>query len=206
MRTTPGPIRRALAYEWAMWRSLYRWVLRRPGPPGATFSYFRTLAPVMWAFIVVGAIEIPAVHLLLPWPAAERIAVVVGVYGLLWMVGMMASNRVNPHSLDDDGLHVRLGGTVHVVVPWDAIDTVRTRRRSYEGARSLRVEGQGAERVLSVVVGGQTTVDVVLARPLPLLAPRGDREPVGEVRLFADDEKALSAALRAGVTERRASS
>jgi hypothetical protein len=202
-RGIPHPMRRVLRYELSMWLSLYRWLFRRPGPAGQAFSYFRTLAPVMWAFIVVGAIEIPAVHLLLPWPVAERIALVAGIYGLLWMVGMMASNRVNPHTVDDDGLHVRLGGTVHLLVPWETIEAVRIRRRPYEGARSIRIEDVGEQRVLAVVVGGQTTLDVVLSRPLPLPGFRGDPDPVEGLRLFADDDKALAATLRAGLAERR---
>ena len=197
---------RVLAYELAMWRSLYRWVFRRPGPPGQPFSYVRAIAPVLWAFIVVSAIEVPAMHFLVPWPGIRRLLLFAGIYGVLWMVGMLASYRVHPHTVEDDGLHLRHGATIHLLVPWDAIDEVRIRRRPYEGARNLRVSGEGADRVLEMVIGSQTMVDVRLTRPLPLLAGRGDDEPIGEVRLFADDEKALAARLRAGLGERRAAS
>jgi hypothetical protein len=207
----PTPARRSvlwrvLRYELVMWRSLYRWVFRRPGPPGQPFSYVGAITAVLWAFIVVSAIEVPAVHFLVPWPEVRPVLLFAGIYGVLWMVGMLASYRVHPHTVDDDGLHLRHGGTVHLVVPWDAVAEVRIRRRPYEGARSLRVSGEGPDRVLEMVIGGQTMVDVVLSRPLPLLAFRGDPEPVSEVRLFADDEKALAARLRAGLGERRAAS
>ena len=199
-----GVVVRALRYELAMWQSLYRWVFRRPGPAGERFPYAAVVTPVITAFIVVSAIELPIAHLLVPWPVVRQVLLVVGIYGLLWMIGMLASYRVNPHSVDDDGLHIRTGGTVHVLVPWDAIGSVRMRRRSYEGSRSIRLLTDGAERTLAFVMGSQTTLDVVLSRPLPLLAFRGDPDPVGEVRLHADDERSLAARVRAGLEAGRA--
>ncbi len=207
--TTPvqrGVVWRVLRYEMVMWRSLYRWVLRRPGPGGKPFPYVGVITPVLWAFIVVSAIEVPVVHLLVPWDGMRQVLLIAGVYGVLWMIGMLASYKVHPHTVDDAGLHVRAGGTVHALVPWEAIDTVRRRRRAYEGSRTVRGEGDGPERVLAAVIGSQTTVDVVLSRPLPLLAFRGDPEPVGEVRLFADGDEALAARLRSGIHERRTTS
>jgi hypothetical protein len=201
-----GVLWRVLRYELVMWRSLYRWGFRRLGPPGRPFSYARAITPVLWAFIVVSAIEVPAVHFLVPWQSVRPLLLAAGVYGVLWMVGMLASYRVYPHTVDDDGLHIRHGGTVHLLVPWDAVAEVRIRRRPYEGVRHLRVSGAGPDRVLEMPIGSQTMIDVVLARPLPLLAVRGDADPVGEVRFFADDEKALVATLRAGLGESRPAS
>jgi hypothetical protein len=197
---------RVLRYELVLWRSFYRWVLRRPGPPGQPFPYAGAVTPVIWAFIVVSAIEVPVVHLLVPWSAVRPPLLLAGIYGVLWMIGMLAGYRVHPHTVDDAGLHVRSGGAVHVFVPWDAVESVRIRRRPYEGARHLRVLDEEPGRVLAVVVGSQTMVDVALARPLPLLASRGDDEPFAELRLFADDEKALVARLRAGLGDRRTAS
>lgn len=203
VRRQPGAVWRVLRYELVMWHSLDRWVFRRPGPAGERFPYASVVTPVIIAFIVVSAIELPIAHLLVPWPVVRQVLLVVGIYGLLWMIGMLASYRVNPHSVDDDGLHIRTGGTVHVLVPWNAIGSVRMRRRSYEGSRSIRLLTDGPERTLAFAMGSQTTLDVVLSRPLPLLAFRGDPDPVGEVRLHADDERALAARLRAELEARR---
>ena len=65
--------------------------------------------------------------------------------------------------------------------------------------RSLQVHGSGDERALSIAVSHQTTVDVVLRRPLPLLAARGDADPIAELRLHADDPAALVRRVRAGL-------
>ncbi len=201
----PSLARRVVAYELGMWRSLFRWVRRRPVAPGVeAFSYAGAVTPVMWAFIGVSAVEIPAVHLLLPWESVRRLLLAVGIYGLLWMIGMLAGLRVHPHAVDDEGLRVRYGATVDLRIPWSQIAAVRRRLRSHEGVRAVRVSGSGADRLLDVVIANQTNVEVVLVRPLPLLAARGDVEPVGAVRLYADDPGRLVARLRLGAEKRRA--
>lgn len=198
--------RRALVYELGMWRSLHRWLARRPVLDGAEpFSYAGAVTPLLWGFIGVSAVEIPLVHLLLPWPGVRLALLAAGVYGLLWMVGLLAGLRVHPHTVGEPGLRLRCGPTVDMVVPWDEVAAVRYRLRSREGMRSVQVESTGSDRRLHLLVSGQTNIDVVLRRPLPLLARRGDDEPVAEVHFFADDAKALVSRLRAGLADRRPS-
>jgi hypothetical protein len=191
-------VRRLLAYEWGMWRSLYRWVLRRPAAEGEPFAYAGVVTPVIWVFIGISAIEVPAVHLLLPWDVVRRVALVVGIYGLVWMVGMLAALRVHPHVIDEEGLRIRNGLSVDLRIPWEQIADVRHRMRSLEGMKHVQVDGDGAERALSVGVGSQTVVDVVLREPIVLPVRQTGGEPVGEVRLYADDAKRLVARLREG--------
>ncbi len=201
-RRRPGLLRRAVAYELAMWRSLALWVLRRRPArdrDAEAFGCADAVTPVIWAFIGISAVEIPLVHLLLPWPPARSILLFVGVYGLLWMVGLLASLKVYPHLVDAAGLRVRYGATVEFLLPWEEIAAVRSRRRTTEGMRSVQTHGSGDGRALSVAISHQTTIDVVLHRPLPLLEARGNAEPVTEVRLHADDPAALARRLRAGV-------
>lgn len=200
-------LRRALAYELGMWRSQALWVTRRRrrGDAGAErFGYGQVVTPVIWAFVVVSAIEVPIVHLLVPWAAVRGVLLVAGVYGVLWMIGMLAGLKVHPHLVDDGGLRIRNGATVTFAVPWSEIAAVRSRRRSTEGTRTIQVHEEGDARALSVAVGNLTTVDVVLRRPLALLAPRGDVEPVTAVRLHADDHAALVKRLRAGLVDTEA--
>jgi len=195
----PGLLRRALAFEAGIWRSLHRWVRRRPDVDDAEpHPYAGSLTPVLWGFIGVAAVEIPALHLLLPWPAVRPVALVLGGWGLVWMVGMLAALKVPPHTVGRPGLRIRHGFAVDLTVPWEAVAAVRYRTRSVEGMRTVQVAGTGAGRALSVVVGSQTNVDVVLRRPLRFAVPRAADEPVTEVRLFADDARALVARLRAG--------
>jgi hypothetical protein len=126
--------------EVGIWRSLFLWVTRRVagrGPGVEAFSYAKDLAPLLGAFIFVSLIELPVVHVLLPWETVRLVAVVLGVWGLLWMVGFLASMKVFPRLLDDDGLRVRNGTSVDIRVPWDAVASVTGRRRSVEAGRAF---------------------------------------------------------------------
>ncbi len=198
--------RSAVAFEVGTWRSLWRWVRRRPAvPPGAdAFPYVSAASPVLWTFVVLSAVEIPLVDWLLPWPSLRVALLVVGVYGLLWMVGMLAAMHVHPHTVDDGGLRVRSGSSVDVRVPWEAIAAVRLRRRSVEGARTVVVAEEGGRRAVSVTVLASTQVDVELRTPLVLPLARTGGRPVDELRLAADDPAALVHRLRAGIADHAA--
>jgi hypothetical protein len=192
--TWSGVARQAIRFELAMWRSLIRWITHRPVVPGGeatAFGYSAAKAPVIWIFIALNAIEIPAFHLLLPWPVARHIVDLLGAYGLIWMLGILASVYVHPHVVDDSGLRVRNGLSVDLLIPWDDVATVRARTRLLSRGRTVQVD----DRVLSVAALSQTNVDVVLLGPT-MLPVRGNGEPVTEVRLYADDPAALVA--RAG--------
>ena len=99
MRTVASLARRAVAFELAMYRSLFRWVTRRPDVAAGRrrFSYVGAVAVLLWAFIVVSAVELVVVHVLLPWDTVRLVADVLGVWGLVWMLGLAASYSVHPH-------------------------------------------------------------------------------------------------------------
>jgi hypothetical protein len=189
--------RRVLAFELGLWRSLYRWIFRRPptrDPATAAFGYSAAQAPVFWTFIVLSALEVPAVHLLLPWDAARTVVDVIGVYGLFWMLGLLASVRVHPHLIGPAGIRLRSGLTVDVTVPWEAVASVTKRARSTPKGRTVQVEQTDSGTALSIVVLSQTNVDIVLREPITVPLSWGRRhEAVIELRCYADDPKAFIA-------------
>jgi hypothetical protein len=92
----PGRLRKAVSMELGIWRSLTRWALRRriPLDPGAeAFSYAATAAPIFWVFIFMSAIEIPILDLLMPTLRWRLIGLALGAWGVLWMLGLLASCR-----------------------------------------------------------------------------------------------------------------
>ncbi|TYB39148.1 hypothetical protein FXF50_07825 [Micromonospora sp. AP08] len=189
--------RRAVAYEWGMWRSLARWVLRRPYPvaPGAeTFAYVGVVQPILGVFIALSTIEIPVLDLILRhtvgWPTVRHAAIGLGVWGVLWMVGLLASLRIHPHVADDTGLRIRNGVSLDVMIPWSAIARVEARYRSLPSSRAVQYDPDDPA-VLNLGVGSQTAVDVALREPLSVRLPKGPSAPVREIRLYADNPKAL---------------
>ena len=147
--------RRAVPFELALWRALYRWLRRRPDVPADAepFPYASAVTPVIWVFVVVSAIEVVVVHVVVPREAVRLALDVAGVYGVLWMLGLLASSRTAPHVVDGAGLRVRSGVSVDLVLPWEDIAAVRMRRRSVEGSRTVQVQGDGPRRAVSVDLG-----------------------------------------------------
>jgi len=174
-------------YELNMWRSLFRWITRRRGP-GIEFSYAGAIAPIIWTFIVLSALEIPAFHLLLPWEPVRAVIDIAGAYGLLWMISLLASVRVNPHAVTGEGLRVRHSITTDFTVPWDAIESVRARTRSIEKSRTVQVDGD----TLIIAIAHQTSVEVTLREPRSV---RG--HTVSSIHLYADDAAGLVQRVRA---------
>ncbi|GAB1645869.1 hypothetical protein [Krasilnikovia sp. MM14-A1259] len=196
-------LRKIVAYEWAMWRSLCRWILRRPLPLEAgakPFSYLGAVNAILWAFIVLSAVEIPIFDLILrhvlPWEHLRRTVLVLGIYGLLWMIGLMAMLRMHPHVAGPAGLRIRNGATFELLVPWDAVASARGRYRSLPSSRTVHLEEDASGTVLSIGAGRQTSVDLVLRQPVAFDLPSGRAENVTEVRLYADQPDALVALAR----------
>ncbi|WP_433360581.1 PH domain-containing protein [Actinoplanes sp. CA-142083] len=183
-------------YEVRLWIALYRWLFRRPAPvpPGSeSFQYSGAVMTILVAFIVVSALEIPILHLMLPWELVRVLSLAVGFYGLFWMFGLLATMRVYPHLVGPDGLRIRNSLTLDLPIPWEDVREIRSRGRSLPPGGKTQFEGG----VLSFGLASGTTVDVVLARPLVLPVKQTLGEPVTEIRFHADTPDALVAAARA---------
>jgi len=205
LRRAFSVLRWLVILEIGIWRSLFFWVTRRvPGrSPGAqAFSYAKEVSPVLMAFIFVSTLELVVVHLLLPWATVRLIALVLSTWGLLWMVGYLASLKVFPHLLDDHGLRVRYGTTADIRIPWEVIESVTSRRRRVSTRRNVQVQHGDDGIAVDVAVLNQTKVDVALHQPTTVKLPNGTQE-ITELRLYVDDPRAFVAAARERLPKRR---
>jgi hypothetical protein len=195
MAATKSLLRRAAAMEGAMWRSMYLWARRTPpalAPGDEAFSYLGVVKPILGVFIGLSVVEIPILDLIIkhvvPWQPARLIMLVISIWGLLWMLGLLISLMIHPHVVGGAGIRVRMGAGIDFTVPWQDIDTVTKHHRSMPSSKSVQIE-EG--RVLHIVAGSQTSVDVKLRRPVTVLLPKGESDPVEELRLYADDPDAF---------------
>ena len=199
-------VRWLVKLEIGIWRSLFLLAARRvpgQGPGVQAFAYAREVTPIMGAFIFVSALELPVVHLLLPWETIRLIADLLSIWGLLWMIGFLAGMKVFPHLLDDDGLRVRQGPTIDIHIPLEAIASVTSRRGSVPTNRSVHVEHSDEGAFVDVAVLKQTKVVVVLEQPTTIELPSG-REEVTELRFYVDDPRRFVAAARERLADRLA--
>jgi hypothetical protein len=208
-----------LVLELKLYRSLLLWALRRrPGVrPGVTpIGYAQLVTPMMGLWIFASALEIPLVHVLTPWHSVRIALLVVAVWGLVWMVGLLAAIRIHPHLVDDERIRIRYGATVDVAVPWEAVSVVHLREADWPSSvRTLQWgpevgtevgtdEGSRTDREpstrLAVAVGARTNLVLELRRPVVvpikgMLGSRGKRT-VTEVSLWVDEPRQAAALLR----------
>jgi len=196
-------LRRAAVTEAAMWRSLSRWLRRKPlalGPGDEAFSYLGVVKPILGVFIGLSAVEVPIFDLIVrkvvPWEPARWIVLVLGVWGLLWMFGLFASMKIHPHVVGPAGLRVRMSSSMDFTVDWADVETVSKSYRTMPSGKSVQVEQEGDRTVLHIVTGSQTSVDVRLRRPVSFGLPKGPSEPASELRLYADDPDGFVRACR----------
>ena len=198
-------VKHAVVFELRLYRSLFRWVIRRPdlgGPEDKAFTYAKAVTPVMWLWIFASAVELPLVHLLIPWDGVRIALLVVGAWGLVWMVGLLASLYVYPHLLGRTTLRVRYGASHAVALPWDAVASVTHRQADLDSSvwtLQPREDEHGVD--LSVGVSGQVNVHARLRQPTVVSTAKGDMEIV-ELSFFADDPRALVAYARKMVAAR----
>ena len=198
VRTLWRLVRHAVVFELRLYRSLFRWISRRPHIPAdlEPFGYARDVTPVMWLWIFASAAEIPLAHVLIPWESVRIALLVVGFWGVLWMVGLLASLRVYPHLLGDSAIRVRYGASVDIPIPWAAIATIVPQRRDLPSTvwtlQPREIEN-GTD--LQVGVSGQVNVHAVLREPLTVRTPKGE-QVIAAISFLADDPRDLVARAR----------
>lgn len=189
---------RALLAELRVYGSIGRAIARRPAIPrgGTGIGYHRPVLTILIVFIVLSAIELPIIDLIVHrWPAVRITFLVIGIWGLTWMIGLLCAMLLRPHAVGPDGIKVRNGLEVDVALPWDEIASVAISRRIDEPKRPRIAGAEYAERMQD-----ETNIEIELERPyavrLPGLPPRGGEHLVTSVRIWADDPRAFLDAAR----------
>ncbi|HWL99348.1 MAG TPA: hypothetical protein VNP20_18545 [Nocardioidaceae bacterium] len=202
MRNVVALGRKLVMFELSLYRSLYRWATRRPDVPNdaGAFAYVGAVSVLLWAFIIVSAVETVVFHLILPWEVVRLVVDILSIWGLLWMLGFAASMHVYPHLVDGTGVRVRNSTGTDLTVPWDAIASVSVRERSRDRSKTVQVDHDEKGDILHVVMSSRSNVDLRLRRPLVVPLAKGD-ETVTEVRFFADDARALVNRVRAHLAD-----
>lgn len=203
----PRLLREALVYELSLYRSLVRWLARRPDVPrGATpIGYSRLVTPMLWLWIFGSTIEVIVVEVVLRhldqrWAEAVRVPLLaLGAWGVVWMLGMLASYRVRPHLLTDEELRARNGARTWLRLPLDAVETTRPVEHAVPGViRSLHVEGT----LVLVGTSSRTNLELLLAAPTTLATSKG---PVmaSRVGIWVDDPRDAASLIRPRAGVRR---
>lgn len=189
--------RRALQLEIGIWLSLYRFVFRRPRVPrGATaFTYHRPVHQILIVFIVLSAVEIVVLDLIVhQWLFIRIPVLILGIWGLTWMLGYLFGFLTRPHAVGPDGIAVRFGAEVDVRLGWDDIHSVALNKVVAE-PKTPQVTEEAGVATLHLRMQNETNIEVELERPREVHLPRG-RETVSRVHFHVDDPKQFMDAVR----------
>ncbi|WP_370616901.1 hypothetical protein [Mumia sp. Pv 4-285] len=192
-------------FEVSLYVSLARWVARRPdhGDGATPYGYARLVSPVICLWIFASAAEIPLVHVLLPWEGLRLALLVLGVWGLAWMVGLLASMHVYPHLVTDQGIRVRSGPSFAVFVPWSAVTAAAKIDRDLPSTiRTIQIDESGTGTDAAVPVSGRVNVTLTLRDPMTVPTREGERS-VDSVSLWVDEPRELVALARQRVSAPR---
>jgi hypothetical protein len=188
--------RAAWRAEIGVWKSLYRWLFRRPRVPrGASgFSYHSPVLTILVIFIVLSTIEIPIVDLIVhDWPWVRIPLLAAGIWGVTWMIGLLLGFLTRPHAVGPEGIRARSGAEVDIDLPWATVASVEKSRDVLEKAPKIRDEPHG--RTLALRMQDETNVLVILERPVAVRL--GDTvAEVDAVRLWVDDLDGFMTAVR----------
>jgi hypothetical protein len=186
---------RLIRHELTLSASLGRWIVRRPhgvAEGDVAVAYAGGQSIVVFALLFVSIVETVALALLIPWPLAHRILLVLDLWGIFFVVAFQAACIVRPHVVGSDGsLRVRYGALLDIRVPAERISSARLEQRFPEGGLLQLTE----DGTLDLVIGNQTTVTVELAEPVTFLRPLGKPAQARTLRFYADDPRSLVAAL-----------
>jgi hypothetical protein len=198
LHRTLGIARHALVFEINIYKSLLRWLGRRPSIPAGfePVGYARLATPVLALWIFGSALELPLVHVLVPWHTVRISLLAIGVWGLLWMLGVLAGLRSYPHLLCTDALRIRNGAMHDIAIPWEHIAQVTTQDRSLPSSMWL-LQPQETEHGthLNVAVSGHVNLHLALHDPLPVRTRKGEMVLTG-VSLWVDEPRAVAARIR----------
>lgn len=193
---------RAWHAELRVYSSIGRAIARRPDVPagGTGIGYHRPVLTVLIIFIVLSAVEIPIIDLIVHrWPEVRIAFLVLGIWGLTWMIGLLCAMLLRPHTVAPEGVRVRSGLEVDVPIPWEAIASVEIRHRVDE-PKQPRITESATGREYAERMQDETNILIELEHPLavrlPGLHPRGGAHLVTSVRLWADEPRQFLDAAR----------
>jgi hypothetical protein len=195
----------ALAFEIRIYVSLARWLTRRPSVPAGfePVPYARLVTPMMALWIFGSALEVPLVHVLVPWEIARVALLAVGIWGLVWMLGALGGLRSYPHLAGAEVLRVRNGGLHDITVPWVAVARVRTGDQSLPSTVwALQPQAKSDGTHLNLAVSGRVNVHLSFREPLALRTQKGTIAATG-ISFWADEPGEAASRARRHVDSNR---
>ncbi|MCX5403166.1 hypothetical protein OHA37_04625 [Streptomyces sp. NBC_00335] len=199
IRTLVDQARRLLTHERRQLAGLALWMTRRThgvGGPDLAVPYARAQAPTAYALVFLCALDTVGVSILLaPYPVAHWIMLPLDLYTVLLSLGLHATAVTRPHVVGPDGVRIRRGARLDLLIPLDHIASARYDLRFPNANRP-------EDGVLDVAIAAQTSITIELTHQITHVSLLGRSKKVHTVHFHADDPRtvvsAVTNALQAG--------
>ncbi len=195
-------IARGAGIEKIIYAAIGRAVARKPwkARDAKGFHYHAQSLAVLVIFIVLSAVEIVIIDLIVhQWLWLRIPLLIIGIWGLVWMTGLLCAHFMRPHTVGIEGIRVRDGLDMDAHVTWDDVYSVGLKNRNYEPKTPSVIDDQEG-RSLVMNITDQTNIEVVLERPttitLPGLPPKGGEQVIDRIYLWTDEPKEFLDAVR----------
>lgn len=195
----PGTVARYVRQDLMLIRAI--WMLltgkRDVKDNEVAIGYSGPLIFMMTALTVIDGFAAFLLHFLLP-PRIRTIALVVGIIGLVWLLGFLASLICYPHTVSAERVRLRFSAFHDVSLPMVALNAVRTFDREPDSTHSARRIGEQ----LVMAVGGQANLrleldcidDVISLHPKLVTT-----EPLSHVTFYANERREAHQVLQKAV-------
>ena len=148
-------------------------------------------SPILIVLVSVSAIELIVVDVIVQrWPAVRIPLLILGVWGLVYMIGLLLGMLTRPHAVGPDGIRVRSGSEVDIPLAWDDVYSLTRRTRTTQEKQPKVTVDDAGNATLHVRMQDETNIEVGLERPIRVRLPHGT-ETVSGINLYADDPKAF---------------
>jgi len=189
----PRPVAFLVRQEFRIFGALVGGIRRhRDAAPGdRLLAYGGRLRGILGSMIGISIVELAIVEFLVPWTWLRWTFLILGVYGLIWVLGFAASAYTRPHLLDAERLRLRMTIFADIAVPLGTLSQV--------GGGGIASHQRGVEAgdgKLAVSVLGLSNMSLTFAEPVEVNCGKAGRHAVRNVRFYVDDPEAATAAIR----------
>lgn len=186
-------LKHAVVLELAIYRVLYVFIFRRPRVPAGWqgFRYSQPVLTILIVFLVLSAIEIPVIDMIVHrWLWIRIPLLMLGIWGVTWMLGLLISFVVRPHAVGPEGLLIRNGLDRDIVIPWSQVEKIERHKRVAESSQDPKLFIEDGKAVYLLRMNTDTSIDLHLNTPLTIPRWNGDLT-VDVLGIWADDTNAF---------------
>ncbi|GAB20791.1 hypothetical protein GOEFS_132_00220 [Gordonia effusa NBRC 100432] len=196
----PRRLARLIVVELRLFTGLGRSLFTRT--PQTAHTYGRDAKPLLWAILALGFVEGLVIDFIIQliWPGSAW-AIVVGVlhiYAILWIAGILASLKTQPHLVDASQILLRDSVFHEIRVPIESVLHVERALESGPLRSGFVIDSESGELRMT---HGDAAIRIYLAPTAEVTSAEGPIQGIKTIIVSADDPRQITDAVRSVIPE-----